>query len=76
MRKYIVVHNEENKPVVLYIDTIMGIIKQKYRFDDAEDAKDCSSIMLPNWGSFIVRETIGEVMKRLKEADAESEDKE
>ncbi len=73
MRKYIVVHNEDNEPVVLYIDRIMGIIKQKYCFDGV-DAKECSAIMLPNWGSFIVRETIGEVMKRLKEADAESEE--
>lgn len=75
MRKYIVVHNEDNEPVVLYIDRIMGIIKQKCCFDGA-DEKECSGIMLPNWGSFTVRETIGEVMKRLKEADAESEDKE
>ena len=73
MRKYIVVHNEDNEPVVLYIDRIMGIIKQQCCFDGA-DAKECSGIMLPNWGSFIVRETIGEVMKRLKEADAESEE--
>ena len=73
MRKYIVVHNDYNEPVILYIDRIMGIIKTEHCLD-GDKKMECSEIMLPNWGSFIVRETIGEVMKSLKEADAESEE--
>ena len=58
MRKYIVLHESiSNAPIIIFVDAIT-IIK-------ANDGNS-ADVLTPNWGQ-TVRESMGDVMKKLKE---------
>ena len=58
MRKYIVLHESiGNTPVIVFVDAIT-IIKA--------NENNSTDVLTPNWGQ-TVRESMGEVMKKLKE---------
>ena len=58
MRKYIVLHEGiDNTPVIVFVDAIT-IIKA--------NNGNSVDVITPNWGQ-TVRESMGEVMKKLKE---------
>lgn len=58
MRKYIVLHDVvTDKPIIIFVDSICAL---------KTDTDNTTLMMLPNWGQS-VKESIGDVMKKLKE---------
>ena len=58
MRKYIVLHdNNDNTPIIIFEDAILGI---------QAETDDTATVILRNYAPQ-VKESMGEVMKKLKE---------
>ena len=58
MKKYIVLHDVvTDKPIIIFVDSICAL---------KSDPDNTTLMMLPNWGQS-VKESIGDVMKKLKE---------
>ena len=70
MRPFIVLHVENNEVLVVYIDSINSILSHMYNFCDSDNSETQKCAVI-NVGSmcYTVKETVGEIMQKIKKAE-------